>query len=87
MSSMASGLIADRYAADGRGRHAIEPIDPVRQPDPQAWSRVGDDLAEPAHDGALLRPDLRHAGEQVRGERDEQEIAETFHALGCVVVR
>src|SRR5262249_41570095 len=74
--------IPDGDAADGGGRHAIEPVDAIGEPNPESGTGVGNDLAEPPHDGPLLRPDLGDAGEQVDGDREERHVAEALHGDG-----
>ena len=75
----ASGSYPTASCRTVRTGHAVDAVDAPRQPDPQPRPGPGDDLPEPAHDGPLLRPHLGDAGEQVGGEREQQEVAEAEH--------
>ena len=70
-----AGVVPGGDLAERADRDAVDAVDAPREPDPESGLRPGDDPAEPADDGALLRPHLGEPGEQVRGERDQQQVA------------
>ena len=49
------------------------------QSDTQSRSRPRDHLSEPAHDRALVRPDLIDAGGEVRGGSEDEEVTGLQH--------